>query len=249
MFRALLTEPKVFIQGISAASDLITEGTFRLKKEGIQLLAMDPASVAMIVLNVLSSVFAEYSLDEDKDITLNMSEFYSVLKRAKSTDKVIIELNEDENQLDITMKNGSTRKFSLPLLNNTESVDKIPELSYDGEIELDSKPIKEGIDDASLVSDNVILIADGNGINMKAAGSTSKMSLSLDKDSGAILNNNHPHAKAKYSVEYLGKIMKNAGIFEKVKIQFKDDYPIRIDYTLVDKMKLIYIVAPRVDIE
>ena len=52
--------------------------------------------------------------------------------------------------------------------------------------------------------------------------------------------------KAKYSLEYLKKIIKASKLTDKVMIQFSKDYPLKVDYKVIDKLGLTFILAPRV---
>ena len=53
--------------------------------------------------------------------------------------------------------------------------------------------------------------------------------------------------KAKYSVEYLKKMMDASKLCDNMVIQFNKDYPLMVDYTVVDKLQLRFILAPRVE--
>ena len=54
-------------------------------------------------------------------------------------------------------------------------------------------------------------------------------------------------AKAKYSVEYLKKMINGSKLADTVTIQFNKDYPLKLDYKTVDKLSLSFILAPRVE--
>ncbi len=53
--------------------------------------------------------------------------------------------------------------------------------------------------------------------------------------------------KAKYSIEYLKKMMNGAKLANKVGIYFNNDYPLKLEYKTVDKVMLSFILAPRVE--
>ena len=52
-----LSEPKFFKEPVMIISELVNEVVFKVDKEKLELIAMDPANVAMIVYKLLSSVF------------------------------------------------------------------------------------------------------------------------------------------------------------------------------------------------
>ena len=49
----------------------------------------------------------------------------------------------------------------------------------------------------------------------------------------------------RYSMEYLKKFTKADKIVNTVEMSFNDDYPLKIEYKLVDKLLLGFILAPR----
>ena len=53
--------------------------------------------------------------------------------------------------------------------------------------------------------------------------------------------------KAKYSIEYLKKMIQGSKLADKVILQFNKDYPLKIEYKVVNKLQLSFILAPRVD--
>ena len=61
-----LSEPKFLKDSISIISDLVTEATFKITKDAIELVAMDPANVAMVIFKLLSSSFVEYDVKENE---------------------------------------------------------------------------------------------------------------------------------------------------------------------------------------
>ena len=58
-----LTEPKFLKDSITIISDLVNEARFKITKQSIELVAMDPANVAMVIFKLLSSSFVEYEVE------------------------------------------------------------------------------------------------------------------------------------------------------------------------------------------
>ena len=58
--RLTLSEPSTFKDSIAVISELVNEARFKVTKDGIELVAMDPANVAMVIFKLLSSAFAEH---------------------------------------------------------------------------------------------------------------------------------------------------------------------------------------------
>ena len=57
---------------ISLVSDIINETNLYVKKDGLEIVAMDPANVAMVVLKLKSGMFTEYSVGNEFSIGLNL---------------------------------------------------------------------------------------------------------------------------------------------------------------------------------
>jgi len=244
--RLTLAEPKYLKESISVISELVTEAKLKITSDKIELIAMDPANVAMIIFKLLSSCFVEYKVSEPVEIGINLNNLKQILRRAKSNDTVTLELNE--NKLDITLKSKTTRKFSLPIIELDDKEQKVPELTFPVIIETSTETLNEAVEDISIVSDAISLIAEPNKLIVKGEGDFSKAQVDIPADSTTTITNDDPDpVKSKYSLEYLKKMIGGSKISEKVTIMFDRDYPLRLDYKVIDKVQLSFILAPRVE--
>ena len=71
--RLTLAEPRYLKESVTIISDLVNEARFKVSKEAIELVAMDPANVAMIVFKLLASSFSEYTVEKEVDIAINLN--------------------------------------------------------------------------------------------------------------------------------------------------------------------------------
>ena len=101
--RLTLAEPKYLKDSISIISDLVNEGNFKIDSSGIEMIAMDPANVAMVIFKLLSSAFIEYDVKEEINIAVNLSNMKQILRRAKPSDTLTLELDQ-KNKLKIHLK-------------------------------------------------------------------------------------------------------------------------------------------------
>ena len=53
--------------------------------------------------------------------------------------------------------------------------------------------------------------------------------------------------KAKYSIEYLKKMIQGSKLSPQVYIRFNTDYPLKLEFKVMDKLMMAFILAPRVD--
>ncbi len=245
--KVTLQDVDIFKSVVDTVSSFINEGTFEFTKDGIKLMAMDPASIAMVILKILPSMFLEYEVNNEK-ITLPMSDFSKVIKRAKASERISFEIAD--NRFVVTIEGNYKRKFYLPIIEAEMNVTKEPSLSFNAKVKMDSEVLDNAIKDAKMITDNIVIEAKKDELKITAAGTNSKTELILTKDSPSLISLDvKEECKSKYSLDYLERILKATKISRELLMQFSNEYPMRIDFTNVDKLSLAFILAPRMDIE
>lgn len=244
--KLVLTEPRYFKDSISIISDLVTEAKFKINSDGLELIAMDPANVAMVIFKLLSSCFSQYQIEKPEELAINLNNLKQVLRRIKSDD--VLTLETEENKLRIQLKGNATRSFSIPLIELEDKEQKVPELSFPISIETDVSVLTESVEDVNVVAESVTFLAEKNQFVVKAEGDLSKAFIEIKPDEEtAIRTESLDKFKAKYSLEYLKKMIAGAKLTNKVSLHFNNDYPLKIEYKQMDKLMLSFILAPRVD--
>ena len=245
--RLTLAEPSYLKESISIISDLVNEARFKVNPNAIELVAMDPANVAMVVFKLLSSSFIEYDVEKDMEIAINLSNLKQVLRRASPKDMLTLELDED-NRLKVTFKSNTTRIFNLPIIELEEKDQKVPDLKFPITIRTSSAILNEAIADADVVGESVSFIAEPKKFTLLAEGDLNQAKIEIKEDETTkISTTNDEKIKAKYSIEYLKKMINGSKLSDEVSIQFNKDYPLKIEYKSVDKVMLSFILAPRVE--
>ena len=239
-----LADSKYLKESISVISELVAEGVFRVTPEHIELIAMDPANVAMVVFRLMGSTFTEYDVKKPETLGINLANFKQVLRRAGSNDSITLEI--DENKLKITMKGTSVRTFHLPLIEVEDKEQKVPELKFLATITTDSNILNEAIDDADIAGESVSFIAEPKRFIVSATGDQNKANIDIDASESTKITATEK-VKAKYSIEYLKKMIQGSKLSDKVKLQFAKDYPLEMEYKETNKVQLMFILAPRVD--
>ena len=67
-----LAEPKLFKEPIMVISELVNEVVFKIDREKLELIAMDPANVAMVVYKLLGNVFVEYDMEKEFELVVTL---------------------------------------------------------------------------------------------------------------------------------------------------------------------------------
>ncbi len=245
--KLVLAEPRYFKESVSIISDLVTEVKFKVKKDRLELVAMDPANVAMVVFKIFSSGFTQYTFKEEEDIAINLSSLKQILRRAKGDDILSLETTDD-NKLKIELKGGTVRSFSIPTLELEDKEQRVPELTFPLTVEMNSSTLSESIEDVSVVAESVTFLGEKDQLSVKAEGDLSKAFIEIKpNDDTVIKNTSQDKCKAKYSLEYLRKMISGGKLSDKVTLHFNTDYPMKLEYKVTDRLLLSFILAPRVD--
>ena len=245
-----MADSGILKDSICTIGELIDEGIFRVNKNGLGLIAADRAMVAVIDFKLPATIFDEFKVDKEQNIAVNMTNLVSVLKRIGPNEKLEMELKD--NRLEITMKNSSVRKFTVPLLDiNQEEIPPINQLDFKAKARIKSDVLKSGIEDADIVGDSVVLEATKNSFAMRASGDITSTELMLEKGNESLLDisiTGEP-VKSRYPLDYLKKMIKAAKLSSDINIRWSKDYPMRMDFSSVDKVSLGFVLAPRVSEE
>jgi proliferating cell nuclear antigen len=175
-----------------------------------------------------------------------MTNFLSLLKRARGSNKIGLEFVD--NKLILTIFDGTKRRFTVPLLQITrEEIPPIEQLEFKASVTLKPEILEDSIKDASVITDAITFYATKNNFKITAEGDVSQTELELvPGDEGLIDLNVKEDSKAKYPLEYLEKILKAVKISDEVNLKFAQDYPMRIDFKYEGKARISMVLAPRV---
>jgi proliferating cell nuclear antigen len=242
-----LAEPSYLKESINIISDLVNEARFKINKEAMELVAMDPANVAMVIFKLLSSCFTEYDVKEETQIAINLGNLKQILRRVSPNDMLSLELTED-NKLSIKLKGNTTRTFNLPIIELEEKEQKVPDLKFPISIVMPSSTLTGIVEDADIVAESVTFEVEKGSFTINAAGDLSQARIEI-KEGDNIKIEASENVKAKYSIEYMKKMIGAAKLSENVEIRFNKDYPLKLDFKAVDKLLLSFILAPRVENE
>lgn len=244
--RLTLAEPSYLKESISIISDLVNEARFKVTPDAIELVAMDPANVAMVVFKLLSSCFTEYDVKKETEIAINLANLKQILRRASPKDMLTLEL--EENRLKITLKSSTTRTFNLPIIELEEKEQKVPDLKFPVEVKMPSSTLNEAIADVDIIGESVAFIAEPKKFTLNAEGDLNQAKIEINEDEHTKISvDGDEKVRAKYSIEYLKKMINGSKLSDEVIIKFNKDYPLKIEYKAVDRVMLSFILAPRVE--
>ncbi len=242
-----LADSRFLKDTLAIISELVNEITFKISSNMIHVIAIDPANVAMVDFKLLSSAFSEYQITKEQSITVNLESLKQIVRRAKPTDMVTLELDEEKNRLVIKILGETTRKFDLALLEPPEGEQKVPNLEFPVKIESNALFFNEAIEDMGVIGDSLSLAVNDQKSIVACDGNLSSGKVVITSDQDTTINSpSDEEIKAKYSIEYLKKLMKGSKLSNTVYLNFGQDYPLRLEYKIIDRLHLAFVLAPRV---
>jgi len=239
-----LNSPKILSDAISVISELVTEVKLKVNKDGLSIVAVDPANVALVSFVLPATSFSDIKAD-DETIGVSLESFKSVLKRCGPGSSLIMQT--DENGLKVEIHDKIKRNFNLALINVEGEDKKLPELDFTSVISMNSGDFVQSLEDCGVVGDSCNFEVKGGKFAIEARGlHSTKSEFSSDE-----VEMNGGEAKSKYSLSYLQKFAKACKLSDKCKICFSNDYPMKLEVTGEGKnlFGMSFVLAPRVENE
>ncbi len=234
-----LDNPKLLADAVAIISELVTEVKIKVLDDGMSIVAVDPANVAMVIFKLPKESFSEYETNGNT-WGINLEDLKRVLKRASGSSSIIFE--QDGNKLDISIYDKIKRNFMLTLIDIDSDDKNEPKVNFLSEVELNSTDFVQAIEDCSVVAESCTFVSGEKFFLVEASGSINSFRAEFSEDNAKI----NGVSKAKYSLEYLNKFIKAQKVSNRVVIKFSDDHPLRLDFP-GDKMGIGFILAPRIE--
>ena len=241
----ILETPQLLKKSMEIISDIVLEGTFVFKQDYVELVALNSNNVVMVIFRLLSTNFEKYEVTEDAQISLSLEHLSAVLKTCDDKGKLILNINQDSNKLQITSQGKNKKEFELNLIDfQDDNLQKVPNLDFPVKIVSSASNFTSAISDLGFLDEGVGLTIEDGKFSME--GKNNSMAGKIDFDSDIdVSDKDGKNFTARYSMDYLKKFIKAEKIVNTVELSFSADYPLKIEYKVVDKLLLGFILAPR----
>lgn len=233
---------------IDSIVNLVEEGIFELKKDGVHLKAMDPSQISMISFTMPTSAFAEYQLDVEQKVGLNLSQLASILARGKHGERV--ELLIDEGRFVVRFLGEKKRRtFKIPLLEIGGTIQKEPKINFTSFVKINGDVLKETLKDAKLLSSHVKLMIEKDVFVVDVKGEEGDVRAEFESGGLEVSEiKTEKGAKATFPLQYLEDIVKASSAATQIKINLETDKPLQLEYEVAGA-RAVYYLAPRIETE
>lgn len=223
---------------IRKVATLTEEVNLNLTQDGISILAVDPAHVAMIKMVIGKDEFEEYDVKENKTIGIRVQVVEEQVKLSKGDDVVHFDVDEKEN---LIIKFGHVTRKTAGI--NGCNDPKMPTLAIDNKITINKTDMNLGVRSASLITDHIKLVASEDGLELSARGDIDSVRQFIPKEN-LISYDFHENATSLYNLDYF-KSMVNVADSE-ITIKLKDDLPLVMSCKTGD-IETTFMLAPRIE--
>jgi proliferating cell nuclear antigen len=225
---------------------VVTEAKFKIGQQGISVNAVDPAHVAMVSLEIPKGILLEYDVESEEELSLDLEKVKGILKLASGNDSFIITKDKEKLRFEI----GNIIK-SISLLDNSQiSTPRVPQIVAEDYIVINKGDLEKGLKAAEDVSDAIRFTMNPDSFSAKSMSDADESEMILPGDKLKEIQC-HESIKSSYPLEYLLKFMRSISPNEEVKLSFKSDYPLTIEFNLgsesADRIKGRFLLAPRME--
>lgn len=224
-------------RSVDAISSFVSEGNFRFSDSGIYFKAIDPGQIVLVNYEMAKSVFDKYDI-EPTFVGVDLAELSKIMSRALPNDRLFMDITDSD--LIIKLEGDLTRSFRLPLIDVGEEEINIPQSKYDAKIQIKGRILKEALKDASLFGSSIVLKVKQNQFFAEARGSGGSLNIS-SKNTKGISVSSSKEVVAKYSLNYLINMVKEADSDKNVTMELKTDNPLRVAYKIGDSEIQFYL--------
>ncbi|MCL4420402.1 MAG: DNA polymerase sliding clamp [Candidatus Thermoplasmatota archaeon] len=223
------TRMTISIKNLKEIADLlntvVNEAKFKLDANGLSVKAVDPAHVAMISIDVPKEVFLDFQVDGEEEISMDIEKLKSIIKLANSNDTVTMIREKEKLKFEI---NNIIKSVSL-LDNNTVFTPRVPQISSESYVVVAKPELEKGLKAAEDVSDSIRFMLTPDDFRARSISDSEESELILTKELLKEIKCSNP-VKSSYPLEYLLKLIKSLSSSDDLKLGFKDDYPLTIEF-------------------
>lgn len=232
---------------VDSLAKILDEASFRITVDGVKVVGMDPARVALIQVEIPYESFLELEVAEGRESVeagFNMATLKDMLKRGKKGD--VVEFRVTDDKVLVVVEGKVFKRYLVP---NIEVVAEAPEgvsLEHSVEAVVLGDVLKRALKDAEIVSDVVEFEADEDRLAIRGRGEgKSRAEAVLTRESTALIDLQvREPAASSYDIQYLKNVVGLTGIAEAVEVKFSSEKPLELVFRSPEGSRVRYLLAP-----
>jgi proliferating cell nuclear antigen len=242
MFKARI-KMEVLREAVEVISTLVSEVKLSVSKDGVDVKAVDPSHVAMLVLKLKNSVFEEFT-GEPTEIGVDVEKLKEVLRLCKPGDLVDLQFDGGKNRLVVNVGKVTRHMSVVDPAGITDP--KVPNVTPPGLVVVKMEELRQGIRGSESISDHVTLLLDGTGFTMHSEGETDRVDLHIPTEGLTKVEVKDP-VRSMYPLDFFSSMVKSISS-EEASLHIGNEYPLKIEFALAGgRGEGRFLLAPRVE--
>ncbi|MCI4357089.1 MAG: DNA polymerase sliding clamp [Thermoplasmata archaeon] len=243
MFKARV-KMEVLRELVEVISTLVSEVKITVSKDGLEVKAVDPSHVAMLVLKLNKSAFEEFT-GEPTEIGVDVEKLKEVLRLSKPGDTLDLQYDGGKNRLVIKVGKVTRHMSVVDPAGITDP--KVPNVTPPGMVVVKMDELRQGIRGSESISDHVTITLEADSFTMFSEGETDRVDMKLGKESLAKLEVKDT-VRSMYPLDFFSSMVKSITSSDEVTLHVGNEYPLKIEFTLAGgKGEGRFLLAPRVE--
>ena len=236
---------------IESLKEVLTDINLYFDSNGIKIMTMDNARVALVYVRLLKEKFEEYYCANKQMCGINMIYFFKLLKTVGNQDVLTIFIKKNNlNELGIRIENkekNTVMESYLKMLDISEEKLDIPDIVYDSVISMPSVDLQKYCRDLSIISNQVTISNTDTKFILESVGDFATQKIIIgEAQNGLIFSKKNQNVSEVFDLKYLNSFTKSTNLCSTVEIFLKINYPLVIEYSVANLGKLQFCLAPKV---
>ncbi|MCX8208613.1 MAG: hypothetical protein N3G79_03075 [Sulfolobales archaeon] len=231
---------------IASAAKFSESAVVNVSKDEFVLKAIDPSTVALLVLRVPKEYALAYKVTSNEQLVVNLEELGRVIRSAERDDMVTLEWTQSSLVISFERR-GFKRVFTLPLASSTSEVFDI-ELEYPNTYVISPTHFYEALESLEGVGDVLRVEGFEEGVRLKAESELGEAEVVLSKERGEVedLEVKAPEFSVSYTMRFITYFKPIVRVSEKLVIKVGSGLPLYLE-SQSQGVRIEYYVAPRAD--
>jgi proliferating cell nuclear antigen len=236
---------------VESLKEVLTDINLYFDNNGLKVMTMDNARVALVYVRLLKDNFEEYHCNNKIMCGINMIYFFKLLKTVSNNDVLTIFIkNPNLNELGIRIENKEKNTITesyLKMLDISEEKLEIPDIVYDSVISMPSVDLQKYCRDLSVISNQVTITSTESRFILQSTGDFASQKIIIgEAQNGLIFSKKNQNVSEIFDLKYINSFTKSTNLCSTVEIFLKKEYPLVIEYNVANLGKLQFCLAPKI---
>ena len=217
--------------------------------EELVIRALDPSQVSLIVLVLPRTIWTEYEYTEGGAVPFTVNSLHRFVQLSGPSDSILFYFDEENKfHVDISREGEVYAETHFTALSYaTEEPPKPPEMKFDAELIVAPSWLARVVRAVKLVDSEITFEAKGEVVRVSGldySGDAVALTYrAMGLDAPDVRSVKAESVKAKYKVIYMEDYAKFAAVSESLLMQYSEDFPMRLTWSLVGGGEVLNLLA------